>query len=118
MNEHIEGPQLTAYADGAMTAELSHQLEAHLSSCEKCKIELDNILDVKRRLEGLPNLKAPPQLMSQLKNTYLVDSLWGRIWNALRPKSLWKPAGAFTVVALLTGAWFIQNKWANDDDLS
>jgi anti-sigma factor RsiW len=50
---------LSAYLDGRLSASESARLEAHLTSCEACRRNLDGLRAVVEGLRGLPAVAAP-----------------------------------------------------------
>lgn len=53
---------INLYADNMLNSEETEQLLSHISSCSKCKEELDDIIAVKRAVAGLGEIKPPAGL--------------------------------------------------------
>jgi len=116
MNNHIQESLINSYADGMLSSADSERVQSHLSECDICNCELQNIRDIKRRLAVLPSHRAPQELISRLKKTYLTPSVLTRIQQSFYFG--WKPVSAFALLTLLFGLWFFTKNNVDEDTLS
>lgn len=68
------GKQLSAYCNGELDPKQARPLEEHLSKCERCRKEYDEIKFAVQMAEQLPIVSAP-------------DSMWGEIEALLKEQS-------------------------------
>src|SRR5436190_10728474 len=110
MNDHIEGPLLTAYTDGMVTLEDSLRIQTHIASCANCRESMHEMRNMKQRVAALPLHTAPSDLVANLKKTYMAQSLWERLTASSFFSVGWKPVSAFAAAAFLAaGVWFYTN---------
>jgi len=50
---------LSAYADGALSPDKAHALEQHLSGCEACRTELDELRSIASAVRDMPKAEVP-----------------------------------------------------------
>jgi len=101
MNQHIEGPDLSAFLDGALPGEDRLSVDAHLSSCAECRMELESLRHLKLALSSAPRKAMPADLALDLERRIV----HGRAWRPDFPApTFWIPAGALAA-ALLAGVW-------------
>ncbi|MFN0117052.1 MAG: anti-sigma factor family protein [Elusimicrobiota bacterium] len=112
MNDAFED-KLSDYINGVLPKDFRSQVEVHLKTCEHCSQELNEIKEIKNRLELLPIKNAPIDLLAHLKSQAPKDtfvdktlSFRQKISN-LRP--LWRPLGVAFAVVLVAGTWFSWN---------
>jgi|SRR5208282_2424870 len=108
MNEHEEWLQLSAYIDGALSADEFSRLESHLSGCEDCRLELEALRQTKQRLASAPRRAFPPDLLAELEQRWTDKPSRLRVWaGVLRQGGArrWVPVGAVTMAALIMGLW-------------
>jgi hypothetical protein len=60
MNRPERHPDLTAFVIGALDPEESEETRRHLTSCPRCRIELEGLRKVNRALEAAPPPVEPP----------------------------------------------------------
>ncbi len=69
MDQHL-GSQLTAYADGTLTADDAVEVAAHLATCGACREMLDDLLAVRTLLHAVhapePHPAVLPQTLARL----------------------------------------------------
>lgn len=53
------GELLSAYLDGETTIDESRQVVEHLSSCERCRVEMEDVHTARSALRALPTLELP-----------------------------------------------------------
>lgn len=111
MNQHIEGPEISAFLDGALSSEDRVRVDAHVSSCPSCRRELDSLRHMKLVLQAAPRKNLPADLALRLERTFVHSSPW---WAALRRPALWVPAGTLAAAALLAGFWMRSAKPADE----
>lgn len=87
---------LAGYVDGTLDAEDRARVESHVSSCARCRQEVDLASEARRSLAGLPELEPPPGITFGV----LRESRTRR----LRPGLGWKLAtGAAAAAVIVTG---------------
>ncbi len=96
--EHLEYEQKQAYADGSADAEERAVVDAHLSLCDDCRIDLVNYLADRLEIE--------PQLLIRYKPAYPVDrfALPGSSRSFWQVGGLWRPLSVAAML-LLTGGF-------------
>jgi RNA polymerase sigma-70 factor (ECF subfamily) len=57
---------LSTYLDGEAAADLCAALEAHLATCQACRLELDSLACTLRLVKALPAPELPPQAAARL----------------------------------------------------
>lgn len=103
MKEHIKGPDISAFLDGALSAEDRARAAGHLSACSVCRAELDSLRRMKATLSAAPRKAMPADLALALERR-LVDSQSHWWAGAMRP-AVWVPTGTIAAAALLVGFW-------------
>jgi len=58
MNDHLE-ELLAEYVEGSLDADQRARVEAHLSTCERCREDVDLATEARSALGALPELEAP-----------------------------------------------------------
>lgn len=112
MSNHIEGAEISAFLDGALSGEALVRADAHLSSCGACRRELDSLRHLKLIASSAPRKTMPADLALALERRFVKGVSW---WGALSRPALWIPAGAVAAAALTVGLWM--NKAAAADEL-
>ncbi|MDD5301802.1 MAG: zf-HC2 domain-containing protein [Elusimicrobia bacterium] len=103
MNHHADGPELSAYLDGALAPEPRARVELHMSSCGECRAELDSLRHMKLALSSAPRRTMPADLVFALERRFVSGA---RPWYAPLVKPMvWAPAGALAVAAIAVSLW-------------
>ena len=103
MNPHAED-LLSAYLDGELTQEERIKIDSHLTACRDCRLELESLRYMKRKLSLAPRRTMPPELIAQIEGHLSGPKLGGFIASILRPR-IWIPAGAMACSVVLAGLW-------------
>src|SRR5947207_10893537 len=114
MNEHPIPDFLSAFLDGVLPPEKKAGVEAHIAGCVECGLELNTLIETKRRLAAMPRHPAPPALLRLLKREFIRPAISLRFWEWLSWHPLWKPAGALAAATLFVAGWFAWNNRADD----
>lgn len=109
--EHFE-LQLSAHIDGELTPEETAELEAHLSKCPACRVELRALHATVDAVRSLPVTPAPAGLAGRIAQEAGHARPRARFF---RVRTLW-PAAAAAVIALVI-AVFIPSKQPADSPL-
>ncbi len=104
MNGHADGPELSAYLDGALAPEPRARVEFHMSSCADCRAELASLRHMKLALSSAPRRNLPPDLKLALERRFVTGAAEPWYAAALRPV-VWAPAGALALATLVVGFW-------------
>ncbi len=103
MNGHADGPDLSAYLDGALAPEPRARVELHMASCADCRAELDSLRHLKLALSAAPRRNMPADLALALERRFVTGAQpW---YAALSRKRVWVPAGALAVAAMTVSLW-------------
>lgn len=95
MKEHADGPEITAYLDGALDAAARPRVEAHLAACADCSAEADSLRHLKAALIRAPRKRLPADLALALERRR------GAAVPAARPRAwLWASSGALAAAVL------------------
>jgi anti-sigma factor RsiW len=109
MNGHADGPELSAYLDGALAPEPRARVELHMSSCADCRAELDSLHHMKLALSSAPRKNMPADLALALERRFVHDPASARAsapWYAqLARPMIWAPAGALAVAGMAVSLW-------------
>jgi anti-sigma factor RsiW len=112
MMNHIEGEEISAFLDGALSGEARVRVDAHLGACAACRRELDALRHMKLVLSSAPRKTLPADLALSLERRFVTGARW---WTALAKPALWIPAGAVAAAALTVGLWM--NRASAADEL-
>lgn len=104
MNGHADGPELSAYLDGALAPEPRARVELHMSACADCRAELDSLRHMKLALSTAPRKNLPADLKLALERRFVKGAAGPWYAAALRPV-VWAPAGALALSALAVTFW-------------
>ena len=102
MNGHADGPELSAYLDGALAPEPRARVELHMSSCADCRAEVDSLRHMKLALSSAPRKNMPPDLALALERRFVSGGRW---YTPLTRAAIWAPAGALAVAAMAVSLW-------------
>jgi len=93
------------YVDDLCTLEARKSIRYHLSFCEVCQEQLEQLQAVGEELHALPRQQVPPELalrlrvqMSRRLNKTPLSALWVRMENALKPLLIPATGGVLTAV--------------------
>lgn len=102
MSAHADGPDISAYLDGALAPEPRARVELHLSACAECRAELDSLRHLKLALSAAPRRRLPPDLGLALERRFVAGN---RPWAAWLKPAVLIPAGALAGAALVVSLW-------------
>ncbi len=114
MNGHADGPELSAYLDGALAPEPRTRVELHISSCTDCRTELDNLRHMKLTLASAPRKSMPADLALALErqfssyenssspSSHRASTPW---YAALARPVIWVPIGTLAVAGMAISLW-------------
>ena len=92
---------LSSYVDGQVSPEEARQVEAHLSTCDECRRELETLRDTVGLLRMLPELAVPRSFkLTRAPETVRVSRAY--VWSAGLATSM----AAMLLVALMVGDMF------------
>lgn len=111
MNQHIEGPEISALLDGALPAADRARVDGHVSSCASCRLELDSLRHMKLVLQSAPRKTMPADLALSLERRLVHSSAW---WTTFSRPALWVPTGAMAAAALMVGFWIHSTRAADE----
>jgi anti-sigma factor RsiW len=106
MNCDEARPLLEAYVDRELDRAAVDEIEAHLTSCEQCRIELATLEELHARIARAPRYKAPPALRRRLE---ALDELPAQT-EGIRSRSVW-PSWAMAASLLLSFAFGATVAW-------
>jgi anti-sigma factor RsiW len=104
MSTHADGPELSAYLDGALAPEPRARVELHLSSCADCRGELESLRHMKLALSSAPRKNLPPDLALALERRFVKGKELPWYAGLARP-AIWAPAGALALASLAVSLW-------------
>lgn len=104
MNGHADGPELSAYLDGALAPEPRARVELHMSSCADCRAELDSLRHLKLALSAAPRKNMPADLALALERRFVEGAAAPWYAGFTRPV-IWAPAGALALATLAVTFW-------------
>jgi hypothetical protein len=111
MNSHDRAQQLiSARMDAPLTAAEHRELNAHLASCDACRVFVANADDLARELHALPRLAPSPAVSRAVMTAISTENDgWGWLRNALQALSSpgMAVASGLALVAALAGAMFL-----------
>jgi anti-sigma factor RsiW len=117
MKTHGESELISAFLDGALSAEEEQALREHISSCPPCREEHASLRATKSLLARAPRRAMPPDLVAQIEGR-LARPFWKQVLDRLLPPlPVWAPAGAFAAAALVAVAWFGAHRAAADQSI-
>ncbi len=90
---------IALYVDGELSGKELAQFESHLAQCPACQEELEQVRELLRQLNDLPELEVPAQLPARLRAALLEEAGKARIRS---PRPTWLPMAA-AVCAILVG---------------
>ena len=111
MSTHIDGPEISAFLDGALAAPDSARVDAHLGSCDPCRRELESLRHMKRVLSSAPRKNMPAELALALERRFVKGA---PRWTTLLKPAFWVPAGAVAAAALTVGLWMNRARAADE----
>ncbi|MBI5247253.1 MAG: zf-HC2 domain-containing protein [Elusimicrobia bacterium] len=104
MNGHADGPELSAYLDGALSPEPRARVELHMSSCADCRAELDSLRHMKLALSAAPRKAMPADLALALERRF-VEGAAAPWYAAFTRPVIWAPAGALALATFAVSLW-------------
>ena len=108
MNGHADGPELSAYLDGALAPEPRARVELHMSSCSDCRAELDSLRHMKLALAAAPRRNMPADLAFALERRFAGEDVpagRARWYAAIVKPVVWAPAGTLALAGLAVSLW-------------
>jgi anti-sigma factor RsiW len=112
MSTHIDGTDISAFLDGALTAPERARADAHLAACGACRREFESLRHTKLVLSSAPRKNMPAELALALEARLVKGS---PRWKAALKPAFWIPAGAVAAAVLTVGLWM--NRAAAADEL-
>ncbi len=96
--------QMSAYLDGELTAAEQEKMEAHLASCESCRLDLTKLQRLANGVAALPSASVPPGFLADVRRK--LDSVGAapqRSWTDRRFRLWWVrlPVGAVAATAVV-----------------
>lgn len=67
------GELLSAYLDGETTRSEAEAVVAHLESCERCRLEMEDVHAARSALRALPILDLPPSVLDAVDGHRVAD---------------------------------------------
>jgi anti-sigma factor RsiW len=111
MSTHIDGPEISAFLDGALTAPDRARVDAHLASCSACRREFESLRHMKLVLSSAPRKNMPAELALALEARLVKGA---PRWKAALKPAFWVPVGAVAAAALTVGLWMNQARAADE----
>lgn len=105
MNPHEQGWTLSAYVDGELEPALGAAVEAHLDGCAECRMELESLREVRRRLAAAPRREAPGDLVRALEARHAGGASAGELSRALAALRIMVPVGLAAAAMLGVAFW-------------
>ncbi|HAZ07414.1 MAG TPA: hypothetical protein DCZ01_02575 [Elusimicrobia bacterium] len=104
MNErkHTQGPEISAFLDGALAGKDRVRVDAHLAACPACRAESESLRQLKMTVRAAPRKRMPADLALALERRFVRSQPW---WRANSRPAFWVPAGTMAAAALLAGFW-------------
>jgi anti-sigma factor RsiW len=106
MNGHADGPELSAYLDGALAPEPRARVELHMSACADCRAELDSLRHMKLALAAAPRRNMPADLAFALERRFSGEAAPAAApsrWYAA--PAVWAPAGTLALAGIAVSLW-------------
>lgn len=101
-SEHSPTPEeLMAYLDGELRGDTSHDIVAHLATCERCQHLADDLRGVSRNMRGWQVDEPPGTLRLPKAPAAAAPGYRARLWRVVRTRSF---AAAAAVVVLVAAA--------------
>jgi anti-sigma factor RsiW len=111
MSTHIDGPEISAFLDGALAAPDSARVDAHLSACAACRFEFESLRHMKLVLSSAPRKNMPAELALALEARLVKGA---PRWKTLLKPAFWVPVGAVAAAALTVGLWMNRARAADE----
>lgn len=111
MKDHIDGPMMTAFLDGALSSADRDLCDAHLTSCPSCRQELGALRHMKHVVSAAARKTMPADLVLALERRMVSRA---PLWKTIVNPGLWIPLGATAAAALAVGLW-LQGIRATDE---
>ena len=105
MNQHPEGPWLSAYLDEELDAAETLRIRRHEASCSQCREELNSLKGIKTLLAAAPRRTMPEGLAARLENLYRRPSIWKKVLSRLSMPRVWVPVGTLAAAATALLFW-------------
>ena len=98
---------LDAYVDGELDLSRELEIETHVEGCAACKIEVEQIADVKTLVRSnMPVYQASPELRSKIRATLRKESKPKHEWFAAYGRQLAYAAALVALGCALSWTWF------------
>src|ERR1700683_3499422 len=105
MSAHIDGIEISAFLDGALTAPERTRADEHMAGGSSCRRELESLRHMKLVLSSAPRKNMPAELALALERRLVTGA---PRWKTLFKPAFWVPAGAVAAAALTVGLWMNQ----------
>jgi anti-sigma factor RsiW len=102
MNDHIEGADISAFLDGALSAAERALADVHFSTCGACRREVDSLRHLKRVVSSAARRTLPADLALSLESRFVGHQ---PRWKIFASPRLWIPVGAVAASALAFSVW-------------
>lgn len=111
MSTHIDGPEISAFLDGALAAADRARVDAHLAACAACGREFESLRHMKLVLSSAPRKNMPADLALALERRLVTGT---PAWKSFFKPAFWVPAGAVAAAALTVGLWMNRARAADE----
>ena len=111
MSTHIDGPEISAFLDGALAAADRARVDAHLAACAACGREFESLRHMKLVLSSAPRKNMPADLALALERRLVTGA---PAWKSLFKPKFWVPVGAVAAAALTVGLWMNRARAADE----
>ena len=105
MNQHPDGPSLSAYLDEELDAAETLKVRQHEASCSRCREELFSLKRVKDLLVAAPRRSMPEGLAARLESLLRRRSVWEILLARLSMPRVWVPVGTLAAAAAALLFW-------------
>jgi anti-sigma factor RsiW len=100
MNQHVELETLSAFLDGALTADEAAQVRAHEAECAACSRELKDLARAREFARRGPRFAAPDVLSARIRGLAAQRVLATREPDKTAPLRWWRMAAAAVLIAV------------------
>jgi anti-sigma factor RsiW len=105
MNQHPDGPILSAYLDEELDASETTRVRQHEALCSRCREELTSLRGVKDLLAAAQRRTMPEGLAARLESMIHRRSVWEIVLARLSMPRVWVPVGTLAAAAAALLFW-------------